>query len=193
MRQAGVLLQRHYCEQPHGAQAHAQRRAAVRVQRTRFGERPYASDEPGCGYRTAEAGNLKKHKRTHNHTPSVIDRVISCDRARRFFIGHSGPAQADRSLLGSADLKRVLATPSAARPQNVAPAGPTRPSERSKLAPTATAPTSAVYGVIPATCAGTEILVESEVMMVVSAMGEQMLPKREEPRIAPKQFFSLSL
>ncbi|KAJ1636619.1 hypothetical protein T492DRAFT_861383, partial [Pavlovales sp. CCMP2436] len=30
------------------------------------GERPYVCDEPGCEYRAAETGTLKKHKRTHS-------------------------------------------------------------------------------------------------------------------------------
>jgi hypothetical protein len=37
-------------------------------------ERPYACDEPGCGYRAAEASTLKKHKRTHSG-----ERPFACD------------------------------------------------------------------------------------------------------------------
>ncbi|KAJ1639208.1 hypothetical protein T492DRAFT_623806, partial [Pavlovales sp. CCMP2436] len=87
-----LRVQRRYREPAHDAQAHAQRRAAVRVRRARCeysatqpghlarhkrthsGARAHACDEPGCEYRATTASHLTTHKRTHSG-----ERPYSCD------------------------------------------------------------------------------------------------------------------
>jgi hypothetical protein len=92
VRREWLQLLGHYLGQPQGAQAHAQRRAAVLVRRARVrvqrhscnqpqeaqaqhsGERPYACDEPGCEFSATAASSLKEHKRTHSG-----ERPYACD------------------------------------------------------------------------------------------------------------------
>ena len=44
--------------------------------RIHTGERPYACDEPGCGYGAKTSGDLKKHVRMHTG-----ERPYACDAA----------------------------------------------------------------------------------------------------------------